>query len=500
MIIHKIQEVFNWDWELFVVFWDEAQQLLFINSSSNSGYYQKLAEAVAGEVELIRGQVVFRCLSGINRLRLQNVGLIRQHGRLIRYTMQAGSDVEPALTEAHKRNTRKGNIFGAGYESGARTSIGCSYKGRLWSRQVTNVEGLTHWCSLVGQKVLDESIDPDEVLKGTLLQTVVAKRPIKMPIGIDWPEILYTQAETAFEFAIDGQVLEVCDTELRLKKSSLDGELQFELRSETASVDFLLDLFGDEGSEGYRFSVVGKHDVVIQKGANQMEVADFFYDNPPVIWFADGSSLEGNLLVELPAIGEAYPAEKILTWDWTGSNIHRESQGIKKDPTSIQHRVIQELMPGDYDLIFDDDGSGEAADVVAIRDAGDWIEIEFYHCKYSTGDEPGARIDDLYAVCGQAQKSVRWKENLDRLFNHLQRRDPKREGGQEASRFEKGNADLLAELAMKSDSCRVDLSIFVVQPGVSKTKVSLDQLELLGVTENYLMETYQLPFRAIASS
>lgn len=354
----QIQEVFNWDWELYVVFWDETQQLLFINSSSNSGYYQKLAEAVAGEVELIRGQIAFRCLSGINRLRLQNVGLIRQHGRLIRYTMQAGSDVEPALTEAHKRNTRKGNIFGAGYEGGERTSIGCSYKGRLWSRQVTNVEGLTRWCSLVGQKVLDETIDPDEVLRGTLLQTVVAKRPIKMPIGIDWPEILYADPETAFEFAVDGQTLEMCDIELALKEPSMQGELKFELRSEIASVDFSLNLLGDEGSEGYRFSPVGKHHVVMQKGAKQMEVADFFYDNPPVIWFADGSSLEGNLLVELPARGQAYAAEKIRPWDWAETDIHRESQGTAKDSTSIQYRVIQELMlgvvnPFDWTLIRD---------------------------------------------------------------------------------------------------------------------------------------------------
>lgn len=174
--------------------------------------------------------------------------------------------------------------------------------------------------------------------------------------------------------------------------------------------------------------------------------------------------------------------------------------------SSIARKLISGLssfwgsLQGDYDVIFDDDGPGEAADVVAIRDAGDWIEIEFYHCKYSTGDQPGARIDDLYAVCGQAQKCIRWKENLDRLFNHLQRRDPKREGMQEATRFEKGNPDFLAELAMKSNSCRVDLRVFIVQPGVSKERVSLDQLELLGVTENYLMETFQLPFSAITSS
>lgn len=66
-------------------------------------------------------------------------------------------------------------------------------------------------------------------------------------------------------------------------------------------------------------------------------------------------------------------------------------------------------MPGDYDLIFDDDGSGEAADVVAIRDAGDWIEIEFYHCKYSTGDEPARGLMICMLCAGRPRRAFAGK-------------------------------------------------------------------------------------------
>ena len=43
---------------------------------------------------------------------------------------------------------------------------------------------------------------------------------------------------------------------------------------------------------------------------------------------------------------------------------------------------------GDYDMFIDDDGKGEAADVVTIKLVGDAaapsrIDVEFYHCKYS---------------------------------------------------------------------------------------------------------------------
>jgi hypothetical protein len=46
----------------------------------------------------------------------------------------------------------------------------------------------------------------------------------------------------------------------------------------------------------------------------------------------------------------------------------------------------------------------------------------------------------------------------------------------------------------------MELKVFIVQPGLSKGKATRDQLELLSVTENHLMETYQLPFGVIASA
>jgi hypothetical protein len=73
--------------------------------------------------------------------------------------------------------------------------------------------------------------------------------------------------------------------------------------------------------------------------------------------------------------------------------------------------VIQELKARDYDIVFDDDGAGEAADIVAIKiengTRGSAILVEFYHCKYSE-QVAGKRIKDLYEVCGQAQKSMQW--------------------------------------------------------------------------------------------
>ena len=91
------------------------------------------------------------------------------------------------------------------------------------------------------------------------------------------------------------------------------------------------------------------------------------HEHSPVVWFADGASLERNLLTEPNRKFAPYPAHKIRVWDWSKANIRKESQGITREAATIQFNVIEELKKGDYDIIFADDDSGEAADVVTIR-------------------------------------------------------------------------------------------------------------------------------------
>ena len=94
----NVKSLFSWEWELYVVIWSPEQHLLFINSSTNSGEYRALAQAVAGQTAaLVKGQDVFRTFAGVNRLRLQNVGLTEQLGRNVRYTGRMGADVGPGV-------------------------------------------------------------------------------------------------------------------------------------------------------------------------------------------------------------------------------------------------------------------------------------------------------------------------------------------------------------------------------------------------------------------
>ena len=506
-----VENVFSWEWELYVLFWSEEQKLLFINCSSNAGEYRALARAVSGDdVTLIRGQEVFRTFAGVNRLRLQNVGLTEQLGRNVRYTGRMGADVEAALTEVQKRRARRSVLAGSGFEDGLPATVGASRKGRIWSHRRENVAHLVAWCERAGKKLLDTTIDPDEVLKGTLEGKTIGERPEKMPIAIDWPEEIYKSAESTWWIELDGENLPLSEFAIELVDAAETGPLRFGIASETHRVEFALELFEDKDTPNYRFVRQGTDEAArIRRGMNAEgeDIADFFYDDPPVIWFVDGSSLEGNEHVELKVKRPPYDPAKIQAWEWAGVDIRKESQGKEKDATSIQRHVIQELLKGDYAVVVDDDGKGEVADIVAVRVVGDpstpsSIEAELYHCKYSTGEQAGKRVKDLYEVCGQAQKCISWMRSPERqtdIFTHLLRREQQRQAAGDPTRIERGAFDELHTIREMSRLRPVRVKVFIVQPGLSKSKATNDQLELLSVTENHLMETYQLPFVVIAS-
>lgn len=249
----KMNEIYFLEWQLYILFWDKENQLLFINNSSNSGFFEKLAQSVAGEVQLISGPNVFRCLSKVNRLLFQNVGLLEQLGRLIRYTMRAGSDVESGLSEAQKQKAIKSNLFGTGYEDGNRTSIGCSYKGRIWSRQHTDLRSWTRWCRSVGSKLLDESLDPEDILKGILVQEVVSERPMVMPIRVDWPDVIYRDSERNLSLRLSGEVVFLHEADISIDDPSETGPIKVVVSSENVKVVLALHLFEASGVKSFRF-------------------------------------------------------------------------------------------------------------------------------------------------------------------------------------------------------------------------------------------------------
>jgi len=495
----NLKDIYQLEWTLYVVYWNKDQQLLYINCSANGSMFEKLAEVVSlGTAYPINAEEVYRCFGNIKRLKINNVGLKEQLGKQKNFTMYTGEDVEPALSHVQLLNKIKSNVFGVGFEDGEKISIGCSYKGRIWTRKNGNIEELINWCSYTGDKLLDESIDPNTILRGAIYPRRIEVRPELIPISVEWNDEIYNKNEQAV-FIENNNLLYPLD--------SFDLELL--TPSETGDIDIIL--FNDQIRSVYRL-VINKDNFIfvnienpcsIQFGSTTHRLSDYFYSFTPIIRFSNGAWLEGNQFVEYIFNGSSYDRSKIKVWDWTGVNIREESQGEEKVKGNIQHKVISILLSKEFDIIFDDDSSGEAADLITVKvdDISKIIIVELYHLKYSHEENAGARISDLYEVCGQAQKSIFWKgKGGAELFKHMIQRESRRISNGKNTRFERGTIKDLILIKDKSKRYyKTDFKIYIVQPGLSKKRATDPQLELLAVTENHLLETYKIDLEIIAS-
>jgi superfamily II DNA or RNA helicase len=493
----KVEDFTSMNFDIIVCHFDKKTKLLYIHASNTNSYYERLGGVLAPESYLLKGQEIFRAFDGINRLRLHNLGVREPMGRATSYIMRVGSDIRRTLKHSDLAKAIKSNIFGAGFENGSRNNLGCSANGRIWSMRANNIPTWIRWCKVIGAKITDESIDPASVLKGTLIPVERSTVPDSKAFAIEWPDFIYRELIGVAEIRYaNNECYGLWDCELSLV-DQFTSEIHFKL--ETPGGDHLIKLLLlllDDGRTDYRIDM---DKGVYIDNANTATLAEFLYKYPPLIYFTDGSFLEGNLYTEIEHINSVFDRQQIFGLDWGNTNLREESQTYLKKPTSIQYYMLEKLKAeGKYQVIMDDDDKGEVADIVAfdVDQRNNLLNIDLFHCKYANGGTVGSRIDNFYAVCAQAQKSIKWMENTDLLFRQLQRRSDKRLRVKGVSRFEIGDADLLDIYRRKAKKdLKVHLRIFIVQPGlsVSRYKEEGDISSLLASVESYLKETWDAP-------
>ena len=504
-----VRDIRNTEWHLYLVHWSEAQGLIFINSSNNGSLHEELAKAIGGEeVALIRGEAIFRSLHNVNRMVLTNLGLSDLINDNLRFSLHVGRDISDVLPEAMRLNKRKSNLFARGYEAAARVSVGCSQKGRVWSMTTaTDLAAWVDWSHAVGAKLLDETISTKDVFRNVILPRTVKERPKLVPLLIDWPESFLQRPEDAIEVEIDGEAVLFYDAELRILDFTTEGPIRFQVGIPGKTADYAVRF----GPNGVVYEAEGPFEAQIKVARTRRPLAQWFRHDAPAIRFENGAYFEHDEFFELPSASDRTPfaKERIEVWDWTGVDIKKESQHIEKRADSIQRRVLDRLLDDAADptfsIVFDDDDAGEAADIVCIGVRDNRLMVHLYHCKFSGEATTGARVDDLYAVCGQAQRSTHWRNAVPELLKHLRRREEGRRlrsvrvGQPHVSRFERGDRRTLLELAKQVPLLVPEFKIFVVQPGLSRAAAVNKQLELLAATELYLMDTAATPLGVIAS-
>lgn len=203
----------------------------------------------------------------------------------------------------------------------------------------------------------------------------------------------------------------------------------------------------------------------------------------------------------LSSLNVKLPASLLEPWDWGATKIHQESMRAERRKDSVQGFTFDKIA-SHYSIVFDDDGNGEIADLIAIRECGDAIHVDLYHCKFcpmTRGNaEPGARVEDVYEVCGQASRSVKWLGSGDKLFNRLLDRYQKSlEKG--FDRILKGAPEQLEILRNKCHDHELIFKFVIVQPAISAKKVSSEQLAVLGTSYSYIKSISGSDIKVIVS-
>jgi len=484
-------------WHLYLAYYRQSDSTLFVSSTADEQQHNRFLKLIAQESRRISGDDVFRVMHGLNRIKLQNVGLSRS-GREVRFTMHVGQDVNKVMDDLENGRSIKSNIFGVGFEEGSSTSAGCSAKGKLWKMDTGAVDEWVSWCDLVATKLNDSSIDTSAILRNVMRAEKIEGA---WPVGIffaDWPDSIGVDTEGRSAITVDSIPYLMLDLKLGspvMESATVIAVPVISARSGEAEVEIVtirIRLLDD----GYSYSA-GRATILV--GAKHHDLDEYLNRERMRLLVADGSIIVGNYRhYTNSTLNVPLPARLLSSWTWEDTNIHRESMSDESDFDSVQGFTYQKIADG-YDIVFNDDGAGEIADIVAIREAPDHIQVDLYHCKYcGSGAQPGSRVDDVYVVAGQASRSVKWLHNGEALFQRLfMRYDKSQQTGK--VRLLKGSPEHIDRLKQKSRGVEMRMGFFIVQPAVSLGSVTNEVMTVLGTSYMYIKDIADIELRVICS-
>lgn len=496
-----IKETSDEIWDLFIAFHDAQRGLLFIHSSQKGTLYGDLAKAVGGDqAQLISGENIFRAFHGVHRLVFHNVGL---YGRgKLRFRMYTGLDVTDAISPATQAGSTKSNVFAVGYEEGSRVSIGASSKGRVWSMSSSSIPDWQVWCKSVADKITNEAIRNNDFLQHTLVPVEVSVLPAVEIFAVLLPDEWFRVCEESSRITAGGTEIPLLSFTITEWAKSNHQTVKFRTVWGTQDHSEFEMRWGVTGTE-VGISQVSGPELLLQFDGRVTVLAGFFRENPPVLFLMDGSEIKGSSHFERhDAQAFTFDVRQIQTVDWGDVPITLESKwkhGIER-PTSVQGHFISMRTTLNNSFVIDDDDAGESADIVEISETGTDLLIRLFHCKYSGGESPGARVKDLYEVCGQAVRSARLVERPVTLLRHLEKRESLQQRGGRPTRFEKGSLKELRALRRRLSHRRSRFEIAVVQPGISVGQLTPELSSILGAADSYVREFTGRPLAVYGSA
>ena len=488
---------------LFILFLDRAQGLLYVHCSDTKRNLDALVKAVLGHEPIpVKGYDTFRVFAKLDRLVPTNIGLLDARDRGKRFSMHVGSDVATALTEAERTHKTNTHVAAKALQEGERITIAASLSGRFWSmRTASNLAEWRRWCYYQGTKLRDCSVNVDSLFRDMIIPVDIRERPPFEFLAIEWPWNLYLGSGTLPYVTYKENRVPLTDAGLRIDDYGVKGPLCFSVITPMWQLPYE----GQFGATGVHYRAVGDEATVECGRSTKAPLSMWLNDHKPTLLLSGDRLVTGNdQLLAPPTRLSPYPRDQLHSLDWAtgGVDITVESQGPDRRTDSIQAFMVRYLKKKQiFDVLVDDDRSGEAADLVGVRVSGGELNVTLVHCKYSSKPEAGARLVDLYEVCGQAMRGARWRDNAAvPLLEHLDRRTASYERTFGGSAFELGDRQELFKIRKKAPLLFPRFTTIIAQPGLSISSASDEQLRLIAGAASYVQTVTKGGFEVYGSA
>lgn len=481
---------------LVVVCYFERQSLLFVNTSQTiPGLYDLIVDSVAPEARPLSTGEVRRVVRNVKNQRIFNLGLrnVQTTNTAESYRIIAGSDAHVRPSDARLYVT--GHVYLSGVEEAENITIGYSAGSKVWATQQERIPLLREWCQLLADKIRTAGDFVTNTTLDSLAQGEIIDELPDNVVVAQWNKRAFLLEDpVAISYQGDDQRTHrglLIDLELSIDRANSDDDhLRIVVRGESISlnIDFSLSEDADEMFE----APDGNGDrVVVNHGAQEDSLVDFLNFYYLSFYTADGALLLGNELwkpsedaipIDLSQIDDSF--------DWNGTDIEEE---ITNSATgrSIHAAVADHLRRTASTVVLSDHGTGEIADFLEINRADDYVYLTLYHCKGSSEPRAGARVEDVYEVCGQAEKSVVWR-SVGRIERRLLGRLDKLD-------YFRGDEQALRTILEQAKSLRQVFSVVVVQPGISKQRLSRALAENLGAVNDHVLSSGFKPLKILSS-
>ncbi|MBU2946599.1 DEAD/DEAH box helicase [Zobellia uliginosa] len=392
------------------------------------------------------------------------------------YKMLMGLEVESAI------NHSDGAVFSFGHALSRideDETRGIAIKnGRIWAIKRKTIKEFSLWCNHIHSLIKLGNNESEIPRMARLAKFKTVEKFEDNPISVFFENVIF-QIEivkiTKGDKVYEGFIPEIHFDSLSANNKRIDCTISVE---EDQIAKAFFDFEGEK-----KWIIVSENDINIFmdiqfKDPLNMNFEVFINEFPPLIIYQNTKTQKGTTLFEPKIEQQKFDAElfKAIEGGWDETDVKKESKEPEEDGKiyNVQQKTISVIKNSDdysdeEDIIVVDDGAGEIADVI-------WFSfkrktVNFFHCKFSSTDNPGADMRNITELFQQAMRNFIWirassiiKQLLYRVTNT------------ENSKILDEKQDELNNLHDEFIATDWNFKVFLVQPGLSKSAVFKDNM------------------------